>query len=165
MGLHKHGSTMDGALTPICESCGVSLCWDVEEIQAIADMDFWNQWKCQDCNGGHRMSLEQWRLKHPAVTVKNVKPVIFVARNAGHPGDKRPGFDLLFIDTETQSALDLAVKAAKVKFWSPWLVGFTESTNKPGAVLYKPCQASKPWNDSVEKPHPGNLIPSIATDV
>lgn len=49
MGLHKHGGTMDGALTPICEDCGVSLCWDLEESEAL-----------QDCNGGERMSLEKW---------------------------------------------------------------------------------------------------------
>ena len=61
MGLHKHGGTMDGALTPICEECGVSLCWDIEETEALENEAFWDQWKCQDCNGGERMSLESWK--------------------------------------------------------------------------------------------------------
>ena len=40
MGLHKHGGTMDGALTPICEECGVSLCWDLEESEALENEAF-----------------------------------------------------------------------------------------------------------------------------
>lgn len=63
MGLHVHGGTMDGALTPICESCGVSLCWDIEESEALENKDFWDQWKCQECNGGERMSLVKWKLQ------------------------------------------------------------------------------------------------------
>jgi hypothetical protein len=63
MGLHSHGGTMPGGLTPICESCGVSLCWDIEEGEALENEEFWNQWKCQDCNGGERMSLVKWKLQ------------------------------------------------------------------------------------------------------
>ena len=64
MGLHTHRGTMQGALTPICESCGVSLCWDIEESEAIEYEEFWNQWVCQDCNGGVRMSLEKWKTEN-----------------------------------------------------------------------------------------------------
>lgn len=159
MGLHKHGGTMDGALTPICETCGVSLCWDIEENEAIADEDFWNQWKCQDCNRGHRMSLEQWRLQHPRLLKQTNKPLITVARNAGHPWDQRPGFDLLHIEAEDQTSLDQAVILAISKYWSSWFIGFSDNTNKPAAVLYKPCCISSPWHDSLENPHPGNLMP------
>lgn len=73
MGLHKHGGTMDGGLTPICEACGVSLCWDIEENEALALEAFWNQWKCQDCNDGVRMSIEDWKARHSAAVAK-VKP-------------------------------------------------------------------------------------------
>ncbi|WP_139313467.1 hypothetical protein [Rhodoferax antarcticus] len=69
MGLHKHGGTMDGALTPICESCGVALCWNIEESQGLAEKDFWDQWMCEDCNDGERMSLEKWRLEHTKPTI------------------------------------------------------------------------------------------------
>jgi hypothetical protein len=53
---------MEGALTPICESCGISLCWDIEEKEALSNEDFWNQWVCQDCNDGIRMSLVDWKV-------------------------------------------------------------------------------------------------------
>ena len=62
---------MPGALTPICEDCCVSLCWDIEEGEALADEDFWNQWMCEDCNDGERMSLQQWRLDHPKETLQS----------------------------------------------------------------------------------------------
>jgi len=65
MGLHRHGSTMEGALTPICNGCGVSLCWDIEANEALGDADFWLQWQCETCNGGNRMSLEMWRKSRP----------------------------------------------------------------------------------------------------
>lgn len=52
---------MDGALTPICNDCGVSLCWDIEETEALENEDFWDQWSCQDCNDGIRMSLQAWK--------------------------------------------------------------------------------------------------------
>ena len=70
MGLHKHGGTMDGGLTPICEACGVSLCWDIEEGEALALEAFWNQWKCQDCNHGVRMSIEEWKARHGSAVAK-----------------------------------------------------------------------------------------------
>lgn len=65
MGLHIHRGTMEGALTPICESCGVALCWDIEESEALKDEDFWNQWKCQDCNDGKCMSINSWKAQEP----------------------------------------------------------------------------------------------------
>ena len=77
MGLHKHGGTMDGALTPICEECGVSLCWDLEENEALANEGFWNRWKCQDCNGGESMSLKKWKEQHlPFNTTYEPHPVV-----------------------------------------------------------------------------------------
>lgn len=61
MGLHKHNGTMPGALTPICNSCGVSLCWDISEEEAKQDQAFWDAWICRDCNGGHALSLQASR--------------------------------------------------------------------------------------------------------
>lgn len=79
-----------------------------------------------------------------------------VARNAGHPWDGRDGFDLLFINTETQYELNKAIKAAEEKYWVRWLVGLNEKSNKPGGVMYKPCGIQEPWIDTPENPHPGN---------
>lgn len=55
MGLHRHPGTMPGGVTPICNACGVSLCWDISEEEAEEARDFWEGWKCEDCNGGVRM--------------------------------------------------------------------------------------------------------------
>lgn len=61
MGIGTHGGTMPGAVTPICNDCGTFLCWDLGEEEAEENSDFWAAWICQDCNGGERMSLKQWR--------------------------------------------------------------------------------------------------------
>jgi len=54
---------MEGALTPICERCGVSLCWDISEEEYEDAIQFWDDWICQDCNGGVRLSLKEWKQK------------------------------------------------------------------------------------------------------
>lgn len=52
MGVHTHGGTMPGGVTPICNLCNVSLCWDISEEEYEADQAFWDAWVCRDCNGG-----------------------------------------------------------------------------------------------------------------
>lgn len=52
MGVHRHGGTMPGGLTPICNSCGVALCWDISAVDYLRDGRFWDAWRCEDCNGG-----------------------------------------------------------------------------------------------------------------
>jgi hypothetical protein len=81
---------------------------------------------------------------------------VHVSRNAGHPWDLRPGFDIMIVDADTQPELDTAVVEAEAKYWAPWLIGFSEKTGKPAAVFYKPCGAASSWDDSPKKPHPGN---------
>jgi hypothetical protein len=61
MGVHVHRGTMVGALTPICNACNISLCWDIGEDQYEQDKQFWDNWTCQDCNGGQKLSRKQWR--------------------------------------------------------------------------------------------------------
>lgn len=56
--------------TPICESCGVCLCWNISDIEANEDRDFWEQWRCEDCNGGKRMSLKEWKSMNQLDTTK-----------------------------------------------------------------------------------------------
>lgn len=60
MGVHKHNGTMDGAVTPICNDCGVSLCWDISIEQYQEDSEFWDDWVCRDCNGGEPMSRDAY---------------------------------------------------------------------------------------------------------
>jgi hypothetical protein len=52
---------MPGGLTPICDSCGISLCWDIGEEEYHEAKAFWDAWVCRDCNGGTAMSLGAWR--------------------------------------------------------------------------------------------------------
>lgn len=70
-----------------------------------------------------------------------------VMRDAGHPWDGRSGFDLLFVDADTQIELDQLVLAANKKHWHDWLIGQDEATGKPGGVMYKPSGLSRPWRD------------------
>lgn len=55
MGAHIHRGTMPGGMTPICEECGVALCWDIAVEEYEAERAFWDAWKCRDCNGGEAM--------------------------------------------------------------------------------------------------------------
>ncbi len=55
MGVHVSRSTMPGGLTPICNDCGVSLCWDIADADYAEIPSFWDSWICRDCNGGEPM--------------------------------------------------------------------------------------------------------------
>lgn len=46
---------MPGCLTPICEDCNVSLCWDISIEEYEEEKAFWDSWRCRDCNGGYAM--------------------------------------------------------------------------------------------------------------
>jgi hypothetical protein len=85
-----------------------------------------------------------------------------VQRDAGHPWDGRPGFDLLHLLADTKMEMDAAVETAKTKFWQCWLIGTCE-TGSPGGLMYKPCGASAPWHDSLDHPHPGNTGTAAAS--
>jgi hypothetical protein len=76
----------------------------------------------------------------------------------GHPWDNRTGFDLLEFESDSQHEAEQFVSAAKCKFWQPWIIGTNDNSGKPGGVLYKPSGAIAPWNDSPNKPHPGNIM-------
>lgn len=77
-------------------------------------------------------------------------------RNGAHPIAKHPGFDFLYIYADTAVELDEAMAAAERKFWQTWTAGVKLTTGKAGAVMYKPCDADSPWEDSPENHHPGN---------
>jgi hypothetical protein len=49
-----------GGITPMCDDCGVALCWDIDELEYLENKGFWDDWICQDCNGGIPLSLKQW---------------------------------------------------------------------------------------------------------
>lgn len=59
MGVISSRST-DGK-TPVCDCCGIHLCWDIAPHEYEEAKPFWDAWKCQDCNGGKPMSLAHYR--------------------------------------------------------------------------------------------------------
>lgn len=76
---------------------------------------------------------------------------IEIERNAGHPWDSRPGFDLMYVNADTKAEMDKLVVSAGSKFWKPWLIGQNDSTGLPGGLMYKPCSATAPWEDDPKK--------------
>lgn len=60
MGVCVYVSTIPGGVTPTCNCCGVALCWDIAHEEYEAAKAFWDDWKCEDCNGGVAMSLKAW---------------------------------------------------------------------------------------------------------
>lgn len=78
MGVHIHNGTMPGALTPVCNMCGVSLCWDIGEQQYHEEKQFWDEWVCRDCNGGEPMSLRQFREQNNLLTLPQISNTITV---------------------------------------------------------------------------------------
>lgn len=64
MGIHVHRGTMPGGVTPICNECGISLCWDISNEDFERAKAFWDAWICVDCNGGVPLSLKDWEQKN-----------------------------------------------------------------------------------------------------
>lgn len=85
-----------------------------------------------------------------------------ILRNDGHPWDQRPGFDLMAVNGETEREVDEFIHRAKRKFWATWINGFNQATNKPCAILYKPCGVKAPWEDLPNNPHPGGEVTTDA---
>lgn len=63
MGATTHNGTMVGAVTPICNECGVFLCWDIDIEEYEEEKAFWNDWICYECNGGVKFSKQEWLRK------------------------------------------------------------------------------------------------------
>lgn len=54
-------STMPDGMTPICNSCGITLCWDIPQWEATERAWFWENWECRECRqprGNHGSALE-----------------------------------------------------------------------------------------------------------
>ena len=61
MGVHISPSTIDGGVTPICNECGISLCWDISEEEYTEQKGFWDEWLCKDCNPDYHGALKRWK--------------------------------------------------------------------------------------------------------
>lgn len=54
MGVMLKHSTLEGGVTPICNDCGVTLCWDISEEEYYQRKLFWDRWRCRECNPEYR---------------------------------------------------------------------------------------------------------------
>lgn len=53
-----------GEAQPICNECGVALCWSIDEIEYLKWKGFWDEWRCRDCNENYKGAFEEYKLKH-----------------------------------------------------------------------------------------------------
>ena len=42
------------AVTPVCNSCMIFLCYDIGNDEYNANRKFWNNWECSECNPEYR---------------------------------------------------------------------------------------------------------------
>ena len=61
MGVTVSPSTLDGGVTPICNDCGICLCWDISLDDYEECKGFWDNWICESCNDGVPLSLKGWK--------------------------------------------------------------------------------------------------------
>lgn len=61
MGVQVAGGTLPGGVTPVCNDCGVALCWDISQGEYAQDRAFWDAWRCRECNGGTPMRRTDFR--------------------------------------------------------------------------------------------------------
>jgi hypothetical protein len=41
---------IDGGFKPICNSCGIALCYSLSEEEYYRVKAFWDKWECDQCN-------------------------------------------------------------------------------------------------------------------
>jgi hypothetical protein len=70
MGVLSLQNTLPGAVTPVCNNCGITLCWDIPEEQYARERRFWDAWVCADCNGGKPLSRKDWYRQTPDFSLR-----------------------------------------------------------------------------------------------
>ena len=56
-------NTFLGGYTPMCDDCGVALCWDIGPDEYEAERGFWDTWRCRDCNPDYLGARKRWVAK------------------------------------------------------------------------------------------------------
>ena len=49
---------------PICNDCGVALCWSVDISEYQEAQRFWDEWCCRDCNSDYLGAYGRYRKEH-----------------------------------------------------------------------------------------------------
>lgn len=68
MGVTILKSTPSDFLTPICNECGIHLCYDISIQEYNQDKNFWDDWRCDICNPHARGSYLEYRKNKNNVT-------------------------------------------------------------------------------------------------
>ncbi len=74
MGVMTCPSTISGGYTPICNTCGTTLCWDISEQQYAEERDFWDAWQCRDCNPRANGARRRWLATHTREATSALPP-------------------------------------------------------------------------------------------
>lgn len=84
MAVTTSASTVSGGVTPMCDSCGVSLCWDISRTEYLEARAFWDAWCCRDCTPTP-LSAYGWRLQNGREAVPAEVEAVIVAFDLAHP--------------------------------------------------------------------------------
>lgn len=52
-----------GGYTPICNNCGVAICWDISPYEYGEARPFWDDYCCKDCNPNYKGALKRFMNK------------------------------------------------------------------------------------------------------
>lgn len=55
-------SNLYGGYTPICDRCGVCLCWDISEHEYEENITFWENWTCELCDPKYKQKKNNERI-------------------------------------------------------------------------------------------------------
>lgn len=50
-----------GGMTPICDECGIKLCYEIDPDEYENYKEFWDGWKCQDCDPHYKFRRREIR--------------------------------------------------------------------------------------------------------
>src|SRR4030042_542062 len=77
MGIMILVSTLPGSVTPVCNQCGIALCWDIPDSDYRENQDYWDNWECEKCNPNVAGSLAIYqvhKIKERTMTDKILTP-------------------------------------------------------------------------------------------
>jgi hypothetical protein len=49
-----------GGFTPLCNECGISICWDISPEEYEAAKAFWDDYCCKTCNPDYKGALQRF---------------------------------------------------------------------------------------------------------
>jgi hypothetical protein len=52
---------MPDGYTPVCDSCGIALCYDISEEEYQENKSFWDNWQCKECNPNYKGALKRFK--------------------------------------------------------------------------------------------------------